>query len=241
MGIAKLKNIWKHIWSAFWIILFIFLLISFFVFQKVDINGKSMEPNYVEGELLIVNRWSDDLERGQVVTFYSDSDQLEETSTWEKIFPFMSMHPNKIFLKRVVGMPGEEIEVVGSHVVIYNDQYPDGALLVEEYLDEEVAKKADTPILNDNYYSPRMVIEDGHYFLMGDNRPVSTDSRDDRYGAFPKDNLFGKEVFRYWPFDKAEKFELPEYDFIELTEERRQELDDLKKSYLLMKDSSTDE
>jgi len=198
---------WSLFWTVAWIALIILLVMRIFVFQQVNVVGSSMEPNYHTDERLVVNRRNKNFERGQVVAAYSDPAVAINAT------PLTPYDPStRFFLKRIVGLPGESIEVVGGSVVIYNDQFPNGRILEEAYLDENVKLRQD--ILKE--YVPRTQIPQGYYYLLGDNRSNSQDSRNPDVGPFPEYSIFGQETFRYWPLNKAEVFERPNYDYIEL-------------------------
>ncbi len=94
--------------------------------------------------------------------------------------------PRRIFVKRVIGLPQERIEIVDGQVFI------NGTLIEEEYLGSYSMQQA----------MPETLIEDDHYFVMGDNRAVSLDSRDRIMGTIPRDNIRGKAIGVYWPFNR---------------------------------------
>ncbi len=155
------------------LIISIFLLFGVFIAQPVVVEGTSMVPQLHNGERLLVNKlvyydiksfaWGH-IERGDIVVFWYPKE------------------PNKSFVKRVIGLPGEMIEVRNGRVLI------DGVELNEPYLD--IAHNQ----------SPRNVrakeVEKHYYFVMGDNRDNSLDSR--VWGLVPEKYIYGKAFFRYW-------------------------------------------
>lgn len=145
--------------------LLIFLLIRV-VIQNFRIEGYSMEPNLHQGQYLIVNkavyRWLHPPQRGDIVVFE---------------YP---RAPDRDFIKRVIGLPGEMIEVRDGSI------YINGVLLDEPYLSEPTHSNM----------APRTLGSD-EYFVIGDNRDNSSDSRS--WGPLPRDNIIGKAWLSYWP------------------------------------------
>ena len=128
----------------------------------------SMEPNFQEGECIMVNKAtyrSSDPQRGQVIIF---------------VPPFESPHP---FIKRVIGLPGENVEIKDGKIFI------DGIPLEEEYIMEPP-----------NNPMPATEVPENEYFVLGDNRNSSNDSRNG--WTVPRDNIIGKAWFTYWPPSK---------------------------------------
>lgn len=146
------------------------ILIVVFVVQPVRVEGTSMQPNLADQERIFVNKFVyhlSDIQRGDVVVFWYPKDR------------------SKSFIKRVIGLPGEIVEVRQGIV------YVDGKPLQEHYLLAEYA----------DYYSyPPVNVGRGSYFVMGDHRNSSNDSR--HWGCVPASSIFGKAVFRYWPVSK---------------------------------------
>jgi signal peptidase I len=146
-----------------------------FIVQPVKVEGTSMLPRLHDGERIFVNKliyydeyqWAPKIERGDIVVFWYPED------------------PSKSYIKRVVGLPGDTIELREGVVRI------NGSELDERYLDPKfnVAPKTQAPV----YVRPN------YYFVMGDNRDNSHDSRN--WGLVPKKYVYGKALFRYWPLD----------------------------------------
>lgn len=149
------------------------------VMGTVLVKGSSMEPNFNHGDLVFINKLSPSvasLDYGDVVIC-----EMEDDFAYENI------------IKRIVGLPGDEIEIVENEddEEIY-DLYVNGELVEEPFLGEPMMTAG-------NIEYPYEVPEDS-YFVMGDNRNASTDSRKKSVGAIPKENLMGKVVFRLYPF-----------------------------------------
>ncbi|MFW6126170.1 MAG: signal peptidase I [Chloroflexota bacterium] len=143
----------------------IFFAVQFTV-QSCQVDGSSMEPSFHDGQRVLVVKaayWFGEPQRGDVVIFPSNS------------------NPNENLIKRVIGLPGETIEIEDNHV------YIDGDPLQEPYI-------ADLP--DSTYHSTE--IPQGQYFVMGDNRNHSNDSRS--WGPVPGGQIAGKAWLIYWPF-----------------------------------------
>lgn len=155
------------------LIIVVFVLFGVFIAQPVVVEGTSMVPQLHDGERLLVNKliyykfqsvsWGH-IERGDIVVFWFPND------------------PDKSYVKRVIGLPGEMVEIRSGRVLI------DGQELVETYLDTEHNKSLPS-------FSPKKV-DPHHYFVMGDNRDNSSDSR--YWGFVPEKYIYGKAFFRYW-------------------------------------------
>ncbi len=144
--------------------LIIFLLIRFAV-QNFRIEGYSMEPNFHDGQFLIVNKLVYLLhppERGDVIVF------IPPTNT------------SRDFIKRVIGLPGDRIEITNGRV------YVNGALLDEPY-----------PLNPGTYSAGPVTVPPGEYFVLGDNRNNSSDSHS--WGSVPAKDIIGKAWVSYWP------------------------------------------
>lgn len=176
---ATIKN--SHVWFSesvrlvrdVFLIIVVFILLGVFAIQPVVVEGTSMLPQLHDGERLLVNKlvyyniksvsWGH-LERGDIVVFWYPKE------------------PDKSYVKRIIGLPGETVEIRGGKVLI------NGAELQEDYL-EDIHNQSLAPL------SAQKV--DAHYFfVMGDNRDNSSDSR--YWGLVPEKYIYGKAFFRYW-------------------------------------------
>lgn len=150
------------------------LIVRFFIAAPYVVSGASMEPTFHDWDYLITDRLSYRLkepERGDVVIF-TIPDSSEKT-----------------LIKRVIGLPGETVSVDGTRVVITNDAHPEGFELTESYLDP---KNLNTSLMR------TLSLGANEYFVLGDNREVSSDSR--IWGALPGNLIVGRVLVRLFPF-----------------------------------------
>ncbi|MBC7472496.1 MAG: signal peptidase I [candidate division SR1 bacterium] len=206
------------VWSLIWIFTISLLILKFAVYQQVNVIGESMEPNFSTGQMLLVNTINKNIKRGQVTAVYEDKDAGKNSN-------YFTRFNTKFYLKRVIGLPNEEIEIIGSTVIIYNSENPDGFALKENYVGSRAKLVEDQK----KYYFAKTKIPSDSYFVMGDNRSNSTDSR--VRGSFPVYDIFGQETLKYWPLEKAELFHLPEYPILPLSDSLKSIRDEYKTKY----------
>jgi signal peptidase I len=154
----------------------IIIPVRYFLIQPFYVKGASMEPNFHDDEYLIIDEISYRLRepmRGEIVVFRYPND------------------PRQYFIKRVVGLPGERVVVLDGRVTVFNREYPKGQVVDEGAYLGELA----TPGYKD------VVLGNEEYFLMGDNRGVSLDSRS--FGPVQKSLIVGKVWVRGWPPERA--------------------------------------
>lgn len=146
------------------------LVVQQFIIRPFIVNGESMAPTLETGEYLIIEEVSyrfSEPERGDVVVFRAPPE------------------PEKFYIKRIVGLPGDTVTISGSTVTITNEQYPEGFVLEEGFITHRSKN-----ILT-------QTVPEGNYFVMGDNRSGSYDSRS--WGTVPKENLRGRALLRLLP------------------------------------------
>ncbi len=152
------------------------LIIRFFVAAPYLVDGASMDPTFHDGNYLVVDRITYTLEnpsRGDVIVF-----GLPGT-------------PSKSLIKRVIGLPNEKVIITPEGITIENAANPDGFLLDEPYLD---------PTNLGGRNDMQITLGADEYFVMGDNRHVSSDSR--IWGPLPRENIVGRAFLRLFPFDR---------------------------------------
>jgi len=163
--------------AAFWLrdlavsVLFAVILIVF-IYQPVKVEGTSMMPSLTDQERIFINKFTyrfgmGSIERGDMVVFW---------------FP---LDKTKSYIKRVIGLPGDKVEV-DNGIVLVNGKRLSEAYVPDEYRDH-------------NTY-PEIQVEPNHYYVLGDHRSSSNDSR--AWGTVDRGFIYGKAVFVYWPLDK---------------------------------------
>lgn len=156
------------------------LLLRYFVVQPYLVEGESMMPNFHNHEYLLAEKLSyefGDPRRGDVVVFK---------------YP---RNPSVSYIKRVVGLPGETVKIQSNQIIVINSQNPEGKVLEEDYIPSSI--KTST------YDSQGMEkeLKDNEYFVLGDNREHSSDSRE--WGVLPKTNIQGRAWVTLFPIDRA--------------------------------------
>ncbi|MEK7631952.1 MAG: signal peptidase I [Patescibacteria group bacterium] len=178
----KLFTGWAMLWEVVKVVaisLAIIIPVRYFLLQPFYVKGASMEPNYEDHEYLLIDELSFRLrepKRGEVVVFKYPND------------------PSQYFIKRVIGLPGDGVDVREDGVYVNGTKLDESAYLAPSLA---IGNTAST------------VVPSGSYFLMGDNRPASLDSR--IFGPVQRNYIVGKTWIRAWPFNKLSHFSAPEY------------------------------
>ncbi len=176
------QNEQKQEESGFWelikyavIALIVVVPFRIFIAQPYIVSGSSMDPTFKDGDYLIVDQLSKrfgDPERESVLIVRYPKD------------------PSKFFIKRLIAFPGEKVEIRSGVVTIFNSENPDGLTLSNSYIEH---KKQDEFSVE---------LGDDEYFVMGDNRASSSDSR--VWGSLPKENIIGQPILRLLPVSHVE-------------------------------------
>lgn len=176
--------------------LLIILPIRTFIFQPFFVQGASMEPNFHEGEYLIVNELGykkTKLSAGKANLFTVEP--FKEFNRGDAVVFKYPLNPKKYFIKRIVGLPGERLEIRNGKVFIYNDDFIEGFELKEsDYLPSYVETKGEE----------KFNLDQGEYVVLGDNRSHSSDSR--AWGALSEDYIVGRVLLRAWPLTNLSIF-----------------------------------
>jgi len=181
--------------KVFLLALVIIVPIRMFLFQPFFVKGDSMFPTFKDGEYLIIKEWG--YKKTDVGIFGKEFFTVEHSKDLKRFDVVVFRYPkdlSKYFIKRVIGLPGEKVEIEGGKIKISNSQNPNGFFLDEkEYLSSKILTG------NQAHETPWQLSAD-EYFVMGDNRSGSSDSR--LWGPVPKDDVIGRAVFRAWPFNR---------------------------------------
>ena len=167
--------------------LVIIIPVRYFLIQPFYVKGASMEPNFYDHEYLIIDEITyrfRDPERGEIIVFR---------------YP---RNPQEYFIKRIIGLPGEKIAFRDGGIYIFSGAHPDGYRLAEDnYLAEGVMTYSLT--------EEPITIGENEYFVLGDNRNSSKDSRS--FGAVNRSFVTGRVLLRGWPLSRLEYFEAFSY------------------------------
>ncbi len=181
-----MKNVLLFIWEVGKIIIIALLIvipIRYFIFQPFIVRGASMEPNFQCGDYLIVDQLSyrfREPKRGEVVIFSYPRNLVRR------------------YIKRIIGLPGEVVEIRGGQVIIFYQQ------------EKKVLDESDYLALNiQTTGEGRTYLNKNEFFVLGDNRTFSADSR--HWGPLPKEDIIGRVFLRAWPLTALSKFEAPSY------------------------------
>ncbi|MFZ1654866.1 MAG: signal peptidase I [Candidatus Moraniibacteriota bacterium] len=157
-----------------------------FLFQPFFVQGSSMEPNFDDGEYLIISEFG--YKHTRIPGVNVETNPFRELTRQEPLVFRFPRDPSQFFIKRVIGLPGETVEIKRGKVYIFNTVHPDGYALDESaYLD---------PAVKTSDLGPTKVADD-EYFVMGDNRAFSYDSR--VFGPIKKNAVIGRVLLRAWP------------------------------------------
>ncbi len=169
-----LRELLSWIFYLLIIVVLTYVVVTY-VGQRTRVSGSSMETTLSDGDNLIVDKWT---------YHFKDPKRFDIV-----VFPYR-YEENTYYIKRIIGLPGETVQVVNGYV------YIDGELLSTDIYGAEVMEDAGTA------ENPITLGED-EYFLLGDNRNHSSDSRDPSVGLVTRSELMGKAWVRIYPFDKV--------------------------------------
>lgn len=171
------KNLFLEVFPTFLIVLLIVLTIRTFIAEPHAISGSSMVPTFHHGDYIITNLISyrfTPIKRGDVVVFKDPKNESEA------------------FIKRMIGLPGDTVLVKNGLI------YLNGERLLEPYLASNINTQPNNFLKEDQ----PVTVPDGRYFVLGDNREQSSDSRD--WGFVTRDEILGKVFLRLWPPNKIQ-------------------------------------
>ncbi|MDO8581814.1 MAG: signal peptidase I [bacterium] len=198
------KGSWlKAVGDFFWelakvviLSLAIIVPIRYFLFQPFYVRGASMEPNFFDHEYLII----DEISYGIRVPFTDMVFPFGDPTRGEIVVFRYPRDQRQFFIKRIIGLPGDTVNFDNGRVTIFNTVYPDGRVLEEPYIDSVPSRTGMTSI----------TLGADEYFVMGDNRSASLDSRS--FGSVKRSLIIGRTLFRGWPFNRITRFTPPSYN-----------------------------
>ena len=174
---GQCKESWLDVVKFVLITAAIVLPVRFFIAQPFLVSGPSMEPTFNNNDYLIVDEISYRFEkpkRGEVIIFNQPTEK-------------------KYLIKRIIGLPGETVEIDTDKITIKNSDNPNGFVLDQSFLKYNSPDKKMT-----------VTLDSDHYFVMGDNRPVSYDSR--YFGPLAAKEIVGRPLIRLYPFNQINLF-----------------------------------
>ncbi len=167
------------------VVLAVLVMVYLFLVSPQEISGASMEPNFHNGEYILTNKVLTkfrDPERGDVVVFKSPRNKEVD------------------YIKRIIGLPGDTVKLEN------NTFFVNGQKMDEPYLAPEVVVFGGSFLQEGS----EIIVPPGQYFVVGDNRPHSSDSRE--FGPIPMEDFIGTVFFRYWPFEQMGGIPHPTYN-----------------------------
>lgn len=173
----KKESFLKEIVKFTLIALAIVIPVRAYVAQPFIVSGASMDPTFATGQYLIVDQ----------VTYHFENPQRDDVIIFK--YP---LDPETYFIKRIIGLPGETVSVTGGKVTIINNANPNGIELKEPYV---IEKHRTTETFS-------VILGPTEYFVMGDNRAQSSDSR--TWGPLESKFIVGRPIVRLFPFSKVD-------------------------------------
>ena len=183
------KSLIKEVLSVVIISLIVVIPIRMYIAQPFVVSGQSMDKTLANGNYLIIDEISykfQSPQRGYVIVFKVPEEALAISN--------YSLDRKMFFIKRIIGLPHETVEINGDSVKIFNEKNPKGVTLNEPYAFIDKL----SPYFKD--IKKTLTLKSDEYFVMGDNRHNSSDSR--FWGSLKKENIKGKTFLRLWPFNK---------------------------------------
>ncbi len=178
-----LYSIWEIIEVVLIAVITVFVIRNFLV-QPFLVSGASMEPNFSSGNYLLIDEISyrfREPQRGEVIVFRYPGDETT------------------YYIKRIIGLPGERLALKDDKITIFNKDHPNGFILEESYLPSSIKTSGKEEI----------TLKDNEYFVLGDNRYYSFDSRS--WGTLQRAEIIGLVRLRLWPFNEVRAFQKPTY------------------------------
>jgi signal peptidase I len=192
----ELRDYFFYFLKVFVSVAIVYLLIRTSVFDVIAISGKSMFPTYNDKDAIYIDQITpkfSEFRRGDVIVLLAPPDLDGKRS---------------LFIKRIIGLPGEKVVLDNGQVYIYNANYPDGVMLDEQAYLKDV--KTYKRVISGGERYEEDVLQTDEYYVMGDNRTGSTDSR--FFGKVAKKDILGKEFYRVLPSEKSGFYQLPKYN-----------------------------
>lgn len=205
-------NLLREVWEWFYTIVIALVVVFFiktFIFDIVRVDGPSMYPTLVHNDRLVITKLGYEPETGDIIILdsaYKNREEYfesyeeatgDELNILEKTIKYFTLPENlkhRYYVKRIIGLPGDTVDIKNGKVLL------NGEILDEPYYEGITG-------MTDALVDYPVTVEEGHVFVMGDNRPNSKDSRSSDLGQVPIKAISGKSQFRIWPFSAFGKTE----------------------------------
>jgi len=188
----NIKSLIKETLVIVVISLIIVIPVRIYIAQPFIVSGDSMDNTFRNGQYLIVDEISyrfENPQRGDVIIFRIPEKAVEMS--------YNVLGSKTYFIKRIIGLPGETLDINGNDVTIFNKENPNGLKLSENYTFVD-------KLIPSRNIKMKITLKDDEYFVMGDNRNNSSDSR--YWGALQRDLIRGRPFIRLFPFTKISLF-----------------------------------
>lgn len=189
----NLEVIWEMTKTIAGILVFVFLF-RYFILQPYLVVGSSMEPDFHNNDYLFVKELTykfTNPQRGDVIVFRHPTEECTAYVESHSILRNIFEGPCQSYIKRVIGLPGETVEVKNGKVTIFNAENPSGKTLDESYIEPGVKTLGNL----------RTTLTNKQYFVLGDNRQPNASSDSREWGPLTKDYIVGKSFVRLLPIN----------------------------------------
>lgn len=175
--------------KVFLLAIVIIIPVRVFLFQPFFVQGSSMDPNFADGQYLVVSEFGYKQTDVDFINNFRFTVHPFKTIERQDVVVFRyPKNPEQFFIKRIIGLSGESVEIRQGKIIIFNTAHPDGFVLNESaYIGLNILTQD----------MPKTKVGDDMYFVMGDNRMFSYDSR--AFGPVNKDKIIGRVLLRAWP------------------------------------------
>ncbi len=177
-NLVRPTNDWRELLETLGGAMLLSVFIMVIIARAFTVEGLSMQPTLYNGERVLVDKISYRFmqpARGEIIVFKYPTD------------------PKQHFIKRIVAVSGDTVEVIDGKVFVNNQE------VVEDFISDPA-----------RYGFSRQIVPAEHYFVLGDNRNNSEDSRDKRVGFVPRDLVVGRAIWRYWPLNRMSIIRKPQ-------------------------------
>lgn len=194
---------WEVIKTVGGILLFL-IIFRFYLFQPYTISGSSMEPNFHDGEYIVVNELTYNIsnpKRGDAVVFKHPEPSCNDFINKSYINRIFFQGPCSNYIKRIVGLPGETVSIKDGKVFVKNSENPAGFELKEEYIVNGIR----------TYGNQELELGKDEYYVLGDNRNPNASSDSREWGVLPEKHIVGKAMVILLPVQSFEVVKRPSY------------------------------